>query len=76
MARAIASRLGVGRVRHLQTSCLWIQQWVLAKTLRVAPVPTQFNPSDMGTKSLPQRRLRMLCFLAGVVDDRGNPVGQ
>eukprot|EP00439_Symbiodinium_sp_Y106_P033662 s4190_g4.t1 len=76
VARAIASRLGVGRVRHLQTSCLWIQQWVLAKTLRVAPVPTQFNPSDMGTKSLPQRRLRMLCFLAGVVDDRGNPVGQ
>ncbi|OLP74235.1 Retrovirus-related Pol polyprotein from transposon TNT 1-94 [Symbiodinium microadriaticum] len=76
VARAIASRLGVGRVRHLQTSCLWIQQWVAAKTLRVAAVPTQFNPSDMGTKSLQQRRLRMLCFLAGMVDDHGNHIGQ
>ena len=76
VARAIASRLGVGRVRHLQTSCLWIQQWVAAKTLRVAAVPTQFNPSDMGTKSLQQRRLKMLCFLAGMVDDYGNHIGQ
>eukprot|EP00439_Symbiodinium_sp_Y106_P037542 s3170_g4.t1 len=76
VARAIASRLGVGRVRHLQTSGLWIQQWVLAKLLRVAAVPTQFNPSDMCTKSLQQRRLKMLCFLAGLVDDHGQPVGQ
>ena len=76
VARAIASRLGVGRVRHLQTSCLWIQQWVAAKTLRVAAVPTQFNPSDMGTKSLQQRRLRMLCFLAGMVDDHGDHIGR
>ena len=76
VARAIASRLGVGRVRHLQTSCLWIQQWVAAKTLRVAAVPTQFNPSDMGTKSLQQRRLRMLCFLAGMVDDHGEHIGR
>ena len=39
------------------------------KTLPVAAVPTQFNSSDMGTKSLQQRRLKMLCFLAGMVDE-------
>ena len=36
VARAIVSRLGVGRVKHLQTSSLWIQQWVHRKELRVA----------------------------------------
>ena len=46
------------------------------KTLPVAAVPTQFNSSDMGTKSLQQRRLKMLCFLAGMVDDRGRHIGQ
>ena len=28
VAQAIVSRLGVGRVKHMQTSSLWIQQWV------------------------------------------------
>ena len=76
VARAIASRLGVGRVKHLQTSSLWIQQWVHRKELRVAAIGTALNPTDMGTKILSANRLRMLCAVAGMVDDGGNKVGK
>ena len=76
VARAIASRLGVGRVKHLQTSSLWIQQWVHKKELRVAAIGTALNPTDMGTKILSANRLRMLCAVAGMVDDGGNKVGK
>ena len=76
VARAIASRLGVGRVKHLQTASLWIQQWVHRKELRVAAIGTAVNPTDMGTKILSANRLRMLCAVAGMVDDGGNKVGK
>ncbi|CAE7840199.1 unnamed protein product [Symbiodinium sp. CCMP2592] len=76
VARAIASRLGVGRVRHLQTSCLWIQQWVVQHLLKVLAVPTEFNPADLGTKCFTARRLRLLCYLVGLVHDNGEHVGQ
>ena len=76
VARAIASRLGVGRAKHLQTASLWIQQWVHRKELRVAAIGTAVNPTDMGTKILSANRLRMLCAVAGMVDDGGNKVGK
>ena len=47
VARAIASRSGVGRVKHLSTSCLWLQGWVSKKLLRRPSIPT------VGTKLLP-----------------------
>ena len=75
VARAIASRLGVGRVRHLQTSCLWVQQWVAQHLLKVLPVPTEFNPADLGTKCFAAKRLRLLCYLVGLVRDNGDHVG-
>ena len=75
VARAIASRPGVGRVRHLQTSCLWVQQWVAQHLLKVLPVPTEFNPADIGTKCFTARRLRLLCYLVGMVEDNGDHVG-
>ncbi|CAE7796060.1 unnamed protein product [Symbiodinium sp. CCMP2592] len=76
VARAIASRLGVGRVRHLQTSCLWIQQWVAQHLLKVLAVPTEFNPADLGRKRFTTKRLRLLCYLVGLVHDNGEHVGQ
>ena len=75
VARAIASRLGVGRVKHLQTSCLWVQQWVHQKTLKVTSISTSRNPTDMGTKILSAGRLRMLCGITGMVNDSGERVG-
>ncbi|CAE7411360.1 unnamed protein product [Symbiodinium sp. CCMP2592] len=75
VARAISIRLGVGRVKHLQTSSLWIQQWVHKKMLKVAAIGTSKNPTDMGTKILSASRLRMLSGVAGMVNDGGEHLG-
>ncbi|CAE7264821.1 unnamed protein product, partial [Symbiodinium sp. CCMP2456] len=76
VARAIASRSGVGRVKHLATSCLWLQGWVARKELRVAAIPTEINPADVGTKVLSAKRLLLLLFILGMVTDNGEQVGQ
>ena len=73
--RAIAQRAGVGRVRHLQTSCLWIQQWCAKRELKVLAIPTEKNPADVGTKVLTANRLRMLCGITGMVNGGGSLIG-
>ncbi|CAE7396733.1 GIP [Symbiodinium pilosum] len=75
VARAIAQRAGVGRVRHLQTSCLWIQQWCARRELKVLAIPTEKNPADVGTKVLTASRLRMLCGTMGMVNGGGSLIG-
>ena len=75
VARAIATRLGVGKVRHLQTSCLWLQQWIARKELRMAAIPTSKNPTDCGTKILPGSRLKYLSFIMNLVDGKSNRIG-
>ena len=52
-ARGIASRRGLGKTRHVQTRFLWIQEKVSTKTLKVEPVGTHQNLSDLCTKPLP-----------------------
>ena len=41
----MAQRAGVGRVRYLQTSCLWIQQWCATRELKVLAILTEKNPA-------------------------------
>ena len=75
VARAIAQRAGVGRVRHLQTSCLWIQQWCARRELKVLAIPTETNPADVGAKVLKANRLRTLCGIMGMVNGGGSLIG-
>ena len=42
--RGIASRRGVGRVRHLDTRYLWVQELVVGGKLKLQPISTLFNP--------------------------------
>ena len=63
-AIGIVKRQGLGRVRHLATADLWLQQRVKAGDLRMFKVPGRDNPSDLMTKhkSSPEiaRFLRMV----------------
>ena len=63
-------------MKHLATSCLWLQGWVARKELRIAAVPTEVNPADLGTKVLAAKRLLMLLFILGMVTDNGERVGE
>ena len=61
-SKAIASRRGVERVRHLHTQVLWVQETVARRELTIVKVPGVENPADMGTKHLARkgRNARML----------------
>ena len=51
-ANGIANRIGLGKVRHLETNQLWIQAKVAEGTLGVHKVKGTENPADALTKYL------------------------
>jgi hypothetical protein len=67
---AMASRLGVGGVRHLDLKQLWIQGQVRAGRLKLRKIAGESNPADIGTKVLDQAKivmfLKMLSFSVAV----------
>ena len=51
-ALGIASRKGIGKLRHLDTSILWIQQKELRNSVEFLKVDGVVNPADLMTKNL------------------------
>ena len=49
-AIGICKRQGLGRVRHLATADLWIQQRIRFKELKLFKLPGTENPSDLMNK--------------------------
>ena len=49
-AVGICKRQGLGRVRHLATADLWVQQRVRSRDLKLYKLPGKENPSDLMTK--------------------------
>ena len=76
VARGMTQRQGIGRVRHLDASMLWIQQKEREKILSVAPIPTDLNSADIGAKNLPKKRLRGLQYMLHMVDSVGDCMGE
>jgi len=56
-AKSISSRIGLGRVRHLEVEFLWLQEVVRDKRLEVRKVHGLQNPADILTKPTGSRRL-------------------
>ena len=54
-ALGIASRAGLGKLRHLETHTLWLQEKVRTKAVTVKKVWGEVNPADLFTKHLPSR---------------------
>ena len=51
-AIAISQRSGLGKLRHIQTQYLWLQERVSAKGVQLTKVVGTANPADMLTKHL------------------------
>jgi hypothetical protein len=51
-AQGIAARTGLGRVRHMETRVLWVQQAVKEGRFRICKIPGKSNPADILTKPL------------------------
>ena len=62
----ICSRRGLGKLRHVDTQCLWIQQRVREKDFELRKVRGDLNPADLCTKHLPGlRKIESLAKLFG-----------
>ena len=48
----ICGRRGLGKLRHVDTQCLWIQQRVRDETIELRKVRGDMNPADLFTKHL------------------------
>ncbi len=65
-AVGICSRQGLGKLRHLDTHTLWIQQAVRTQRVDLRKVDGECNPADLLTKhSLSRQRLETLIALYG-----------
>ena len=71
-AAGIASRRGVGKVRHLDTATLWLQQHVTTGALEVKHTPGAVNPADLGTKHLDRKTMMKHVEKCGFVVATGN----
>ena len=55
--RAMATRRGVGRVRHLDARLLWLQQLCAEGAVEVRASPGEHSDADLGTKVVGLRRM-------------------
>eukprot|EP00435_Cladocopium_sp_Y103_P052141 s939_g16.t1 len=69
---SIAMREGVSRIKHLDGRLLWLQQRQQRGELQLRRVDTLTNPSDLGTKVLGGRRVRLLLRLLGFTNGDGD----
>ena len=71
-ALGIAQRRGIGKLRHVQTQSLWVQQAHANKQIAFEKVPGADNPSDMMTKHVPADLLdkHMKCMNLNIEEGR------
>eukprot|EP00972_Heterocapsa_arctica_P074978 11066189-Heterocapsa_arctica.AAC.1 len=65
--QALSLKRGVGRMKHLDTRLLWLQDLVREKKLIVEKIPTLVNPADLLTKHMACQRYQALMQLMGMV---------
>ena len=65
------ARQGLGFARHVHKRHLWLQAAKDEGRLDVVKIPTEPNPADLFTKSLPFSRIEELCTLVGVEYNHG-----
>ena len=74
-ALGIAQRRGIGKLRHVQTQSLWVQQAHATKQIAFEKVPGADNPSDMMTKHVPSELLEKHMKCMNLYIEEGRAVG-
>ena len=65
-AIGITQREGLGKVRHLATADLWVQQRLRKREFSIAKVPGVENPADLGTKGLERNAIQQFLRTLGM----------
>ena len=69
--KGVASRRGVGKIRHLHVQVLWVQAAVQEKKINIMKVAGAANSADLGTEHLAQREMLSCMTRAGLRFERG-----
>ena len=72
-AIGICRRKGIGKIRHLAITDLWIQDKVRSKTLELCKVLGADNPADVLTKYVPRQTMGKAIAHMGLVVLPGRP---
>ena len=70
-AKAMLTRKGFGRAKHIHRSFLWLQQRVQENELILRKVGAKVNGADLGTKHLDGYRIAELIAILGLVVGSG-----
>ena len=74
-AKGICTRLGSGKMKHLEVKQLWVQEVVHNKRLKIDKVPRAENPSDLMTHHWVQADAVHHLPAIGVLDGKGEQEG-
>ena len=72
-AIGICRRRGLGKVRHLHTADLWIQDKIRTKDVTLSKVLGTANPADILTKHVDRQRLERHLRTLGIREEHGRP---
>ena len=70
-AKGIAYRRGLGKIKHLEVSQLWLQDKISRKEFDVVKIDGKINRADALTKYVGREDLESHCRWVGLVSERG-----
>ena len=70
-AKGIASRKGLGKVRHIEVNQLWLQDKVASGDMELVEVSGNENLADALTKHVPSEELRKHISGTGLFNELG-----
>ena len=65
-AKGVVNRSGLGKIRHMHTKYLWVQDAVKEKLINVLKIDGKKNPSDVATKFLSKHQMSIVLEPLGV----------
>ena len=70
-AKSVASRAGLGKIRHMETKFLWLQEAVSGKRIELRKILGIHNPADLLTKPLSVKEIGpKLAMVGGTLSSR------
>ena len=64
----ILHRQGIGKLKHTDVACLWVQDEIRSQRLRVHRVRCEENVADLGTKPLSKAVIAKHCLTLGYMN--------
>ena len=70
-ALGVIQRKGIGKLRHLHTGALWIQEQQIRNVIAFQKIPGTLNPADLLTKHLSREAIDKYSEMLGAVKIEG-----